>query len=84
MINPQLLSEPINTRYLLSHLNLTIDEAKLVREISDLNDRLDSIRYQHNASREARKLQQEIDHREDQLVVLRSTIDTFSISFRCA
>ena len=82
MPHVQFLTESTSTRYLLSNLNLAIDEARLVREILELNDQLQEIEPRHDAMEEAQILQKEIDHREDQLVVLRSTMDTVSTTFR--
>lgn len=82
MSHAQMLSESASTRQLLSNLNLAIEEARLVKEIMELRDQLHGITRQDNAFEEAQILQQEIDHREDRLVVLRSTIDTVTLSFR--
>lgn len=80
MGNMQLLSQQEETRHLLANLNLAIDEARLVSKIMALNDQLRGFRHQPEAFENASILQQEIDHCEDQLVVLRSSMDTVSIS----
>ena len=82
MSHAQILSESVSTRQLLSNLNLAIEEARLVKELMELRDQLHGITRQDSAFEEAQILQQEIDHREDRLVVLRSTIDTVTLSFR--
>lgn len=81
MHHTQILSGTPSTNQLLANLNLAIDEARIVRKIVDLGDHLRRIENRTDEIDKARFLQHEIDHSEDQLVVLRSMMDSVSISF---
>lgn len=81
MPHAQILPGPASTKRLLTNLNLAIDEARLVRKIVKLGDQLRRIENQSEEIDRVRFLQQEIDHSEDKLVVLRSMMDSVAISF---
>ncbi len=67
----QTISEPAETYQLLANLNLAIDKARLVQKVVGLSDQLRSIEDIPDLAHKARFIQQEIDHHEDQLGVLR-------------
>lgn len=72
---------PASTKRLLEKLNLAIDEARLVRKIVSLGDQLRKIENQPGENDRVQSLQQEIDHSEDQLVILRSMMESVAISY---
>ena len=66
------LDDPGNTLQLLNNLNLTIDEARLVRKIMEMNGQAGNIESTIGPSARTRRLREEVKNLESQLTYIRN------------
>lgn len=71
MNQPQYFIDPNSTSQLLNHLDLAIDEAKLIRAISQMYEQVYKIETVSGPSKRTHFLRQEIVNKESQLKRIR-------------
>ena len=69
--------DPVSTKQILKDLSLAIDEAKVVRTLGIMKDRLYQIETQNGSTKSSESLKQEIASLEEQLRMIRDRADIY-------